>query len=685
MLRIGGTQRAPWMAGRLFVILGAIASAVAAPQAAFGGSPDAHVTLERVAIAVDAAEPSYVQYGARDLANFLTTVGGRPVPVRVKAVAPESGEVVIALGERMVTAYGGVPLDGLGQEGFVFETRPRAKGTLLLVAGQTPHGTNAAIASLIPLIKTGNGAPYFERSPDRRDTPGIAVRGIHLNGWPLNYPYSFRTWKEDDWKRFVDIAWAQRINLFYLWPFMEIVPLPLSAEDEAYLQEVRRVVDYAQNQRGMEVWIMQSANRVGVSDCGTRDPRLRTYWVMGKCQQDMDPADPEQLARVMAHFEALYRIVNNADGFCMIDSDPGGWPGSPLSDQARIFNGARQLLDRHNVHGRSTKLIDWMWLGWGRHPTGSESGKQAVEFMQETIRNFRSNLAEPWELISGLSPYLESAKAESSLDKTVYLQDGAIEMEPAFPATNLGLQPVRDVFDTVERYPGLKGVMGNNELMLLQLPRTFYFFETAWHLPSKARTEPDILRDLSERLLPDHAPLVARAYEQLRADDPVSIRETADELTAVIERRDLGRPGALGRFIFPDRLALLGVLKAQLEIRFARQSLIQALRGTPSLTESAALLERYFDALLAWNRETGWDEMIDITIWRTPIYEEGKDLTEAMTRLRKVIAQGKPYAGYETIDGFFAPITGRLRQKYGADSVMVGCIEPFKHALIQGW
>ena len=85
----------------------------------------------------------------------------------------------------------------------------------------------------------------------------------------------------------------------------------------------------------------------------------------------------------MAHFEAFYRIVNNADGFCFIDSDPGGWPGSPLSDQARIFNGARALLDRYNMHGKSTKLIDWMWLGWGRHPTGSESGKRAVEFMQD--------------------------------------------------------------------------------------------------------------------------------------------------------------------------------------------------------------------------------------------------------------------------------------------------------------
>ena len=59
------------------------------------------------------------------------------------------------------------------------------------------------------------------------------------------------------------MAWTQRINLFYLWPFMEVLPVPLSSDDEAYLQEVQRVVDYAKKQRGMEVWIMQSANRIG--------------------------------------------------------------------------------------------------------------------------------------------------------------------------------------------------------------------------------------------------------------------------------------------------------------------------------------------------------------------------------------------------------------------------------------
>ncbi len=95
------------------------------------------------------------------------------------------------------------------------------------------------------------------------------------------------------------------------------------------------------------------------------------------------------------------------------------------------------------------------------------------------------------------------------------------------------------------------------------------------------------------------------------------------------------------------------------------------------------LVENYFDKLLAWNQETGWDKMIDITIWRTPIYEEGKDLREAMNQLKEILAQGKPYTSYVQIDDFFGAISKRLLQKYGRDSVMIGCIEPFKLAMIQ--
>jgi hypothetical protein len=671
----------------LFSILFLTWFAASALTAAQSQVQPRRISLDGAVIVVDKAEASYVQYGAKDLGSYLSQIIGKPVPVISSVDLARRAKCVIVIGEKMARAMDGNvgPVNGLGDEGSIIRSIANNGTRTIIIAGVNPHGTNTGIATFMQMIRAEGNSAYLEGPIDLRNTPSIAVRGIHLNGWPLNYPYAFRSWKEADWKHFVDIAWAQRINLLYLWPFMEIIPLPLSAEDAAYLQEVRRVVDYAQNQRGMEVWIMQSANRIAVSDCGTRDPRFRTYWVMGECQKDMNPGDSQQFDTILAHFEALYKIVNNADGFCMIDSDPGGWPGSPLSDQTKIFNGARNLLNRYNVHAEKTKLIDWMWLGWGRRPTGEDSGKKAVALMEETISNFKSNLAEPWELIAGLYPYLESAKHESVLNKTIYLQYGAIEMEPAFPSTNLGLDPVREVFDRVAHYPELKGVMGNNELMSLQFPRTFYFFNTAWDTAYKDHQEPEVLLELATQLYPDHKKLIADSYSGLGEADPDKIHATLKELTELVQSGNAGRPGSIGRFLFPDNLIVARNLQFQLEIRFARQSLIRALKGKPDLNESARVVESYFDKLLAWNKETGWDKMIDITIWRTPIYQEGKDLEAAMTQLKKVIAQGKPYTTYAQIDDFFDPISKKLTQKYGRDSVMIGCIDPFKLVMIQGW
>ena len=137
-------------------------------------------------------------------------------------------------------------------------------------------------------------------------------------------------------------------------------------EDQAYLEECRRVVEYAQQKHGMEVWIMQCTNRVARDRCGVEDPRLRPYW--RPSQEDLNPGNPEHFQAIMASREALYRIVNNVDGVCNIDSDPGAYAGSPLSDYLKVLRGCRDLLDRHNLHGKQTKLVNWMWCGWGLPP-----------------------------------------------------------------------------------------------------------------------------------------------------------------------------------------------------------------------------------------------------------------------------------------------------------------------------
>jgi len=682
-------RRQPWSGSRAFPLilwLTVVAACVPARASQVVAQTE-RISLDGAAVLIDRGEPSYLLYGAKDLASYLTDITGKPVAVGSSLNAALKAKSVIAIGEEMARALNidlGSASD-LGHEGSVIRSFDKGGTKVVIIAGLNPHGTNVGLATFIPMIHGEGKSAYLDGPLDLRNKPSFAIRGIHLNGWPLKYPYAFRSWKEQDWKRFIDIAWAQRINLFYLWPFMEIIPVPMSADDEAYLQEVKRVVDYAQNQRGMEVWIMQSANRIGVSDCGIHDPRFRTYWVMGECQKDMNPADPEQFANILKSFEALYKSVDNADAFCFIDSDPGGWPHSPLSDQTKIFNAARKLLDRYSAKGPKTKLADWMWLGWGRvfDPTEKNREENSVAFMTDTIRNFKENLPEPWELISGNAAFLKSSQKESVLNKTTYLQYGAIEMEPAFPATNLGQESIREVFDKAAKYPELRGVMGNNELMQLQFPRTFYFFNTAWDHEYEKRSEPEVLRELAGQLYPDHKQLIAESFLELRENDPEKINASLVRLEKLVHGGAAGRPGPIGRFLFPDQFVIARNLQFQLEIRSARQSLLKALEAKPSVDECAKLVENYFDKLLAWNKETGWDKMIDITIWRTPIYEEGKDLREAMNQLKEILAQGRPYTSYGQLDDFFGAISKRLLQKYGRDSVMIGCIEPFKLAMIQ--
>jgi len=53
--------------------------------------------------------------------------------------------------------------------------------------------------------------------------------------------------------------------------------------------------------------------------------------------------------------------------------------------------------------------------------------------------------------------------------------------------------------------------------------------------------------------------------------------------------------------------------------------------------------------------------------------------------LKKVIAHGNSYTSYTQTQEFFDGISKRLLQKHGRDSVMIGCIDPFELALIQGW
>ena len=143
------------------------------------------------------------------------------------------------------------------------------------------------------------------------------------------------------------------------------------------------------------------------------------------------------------------------------------------------------------------------------------------------------------------------------------------------------------------------------------------------------------------------------------------------------------RPGALGRKLFPDHLAVARNLLFQLGIRARRERLLRIRVGKDTPAECAALVENYFAALLAWSRETGWEKMIRIGIWRSPLYATDRRLTETLSVLKRILGEGARVTPYATVAAFFDGVARRLREKFDEDAVMVGCVEPLRLAVIQ--
>ena len=220
-----------------------------------------HIALDDAVLLVDKSEPTYVQYGARDLANYLTEISGKPVVVSASMKAGKSAKSIIAVGEKAALAMGAElgAAKELGDDDSEIRSFDKAGTHIVIVAGHNPHGTNSAVATLMLMVRPEGKSAYLDGPLDLRNRPSYGVRGLHLNGWPLKYPYAFRSWKEADWKRFIDIAWTQRVNLFYLWPFMEIMPDP--AVTQRTKLTFRKFVGWWTMRKISAAWKCGSCNR----------------------------------------------------------------------------------------------------------------------------------------------------------------------------------------------------------------------------------------------------------------------------------------------------------------------------------------------------------------------------------------------------------------------------------------
>jgi hypothetical protein len=633
--------------------------------------PSAISLQQHVSITADANSPAYVQYAVQDLAGYLKELTG-DLPSMAETSKRDAG-VVIGIGAQTAERILGekLPAEKLGAEGYLLKSFSKDGAEYIVVAGATPRGTRAGMAALMKAIHVDDHSVTLPDGMDIVSKPAFPRRGMHFNGWAFNYPYSFRGWKEADWKNYIDILSYQNVNLLYLWPFMEIMPVPLSKEDQAYLEECNRVVEYAQQKHGMEVWIMQCTNRVASSRLGVADPRLRPYWRPE--QKDLNPGDPKDYQAIMDSREALYKGIPSADGVCNIDSDPGEWPGSPISDYVKVLNGCRVLLDKYNVHGKDTKIISWMWTGWGTDQKHWFDRHQQLL----SIQALKKGLPEPWELIAGQNSFLPICRDEKVLEKTILLQYGLIEGEPAYPMTDIRMNAMRDAFGKyILKYPQISGVMGNLQTPLLQFPEMFFFTTNIWDPDYRTHSNQKVLSDVAALLYPEHAQAVADGFLALQKTDLAQTQAAIDELEPLVVQNKLGRAGVFGRKLFPDRVIVAKETLLQLRYRAAQMQFVQ-IPAKLSEDEYAKRVEAYFDAYLAWDREHGWHLLWG---WKESILGNKFDKPYLSAAARIARSLGSPAA----VQRCFDQVSKALIPKYGEAPVNQGCIAPMKQAMIEG-
>jgi hypothetical protein len=404
--------------------------------------------------------------------------------------------------------------------------------------------------------------------------------------WPYNHPYSARTWTVEDWRGYADGLTRLGYNTILFWPMLETVPDPPTQSDIAGLEKLRHVIAMLHQEFGMRV-LMALCPNVAPDDEAARSATFEKRHFFYSDRR-VDPGDPRAMADLMARRAKLLVPLREVDGVCIIDSDPGGYPGSTNQEFVDLLAAHRRLFDSLRP---GIEIIYWMhagWLGYNRfYETGVLSFSTDEENLDCLMRLMQAN-PEPWGLANGL-PLAEKL---GIADRVISYNYGRIEGEPSFPLTNFGGDSAWEGGNA----PGPHGVMGNAQTHCVQLPNTFAFARGAQGLPV---TEADYLA-FAEELIPGLGAQIVGGWKTLHGTDSAAMRAAADGLDAVPD--SALQPGRLQGLLFGSPRRFLSDLAHMLRMRAAYAAL-QAAEGTPS----KAMVRDFSEAASAWQAQHGYE------------------------------------------------------------------------------
>ena len=413
---------------------------------------------------------------------------------------------------------------------------------------------------------------------------------VHTH-WHYNRPYAARTWTLDDWRGLLSGLRGLGFNFVQIWPQVDTMPDPLTASDRAHLARLSRVIDMAHDDFGMKVIVGACANTLGNDKAGGFSFENRPYFVG---ERKINPGSPSEVNELFRRRREVLEPLCRADGLWVIDSDPGGYAGSPPEEFVALLGRYRGVLDSLRP---GIELIYWMWFGWS-------AGTNREESWRAVLAGLKNLNPEPWSMHVCLPEHVPVAREMGVLDRACSFRYGAIENEPSMPWTRH--EPER-LFRELGSVPGPRGALGNAQTYPVQLPHIYYFS----HFSRGGTPANADLEGFAERLLPGRGPAIAAAFRAMGQSTVEEIQSAGRALDAVKP----GQPGDLGGLLFGSPERFLNDLRVQLRLRAAEQRLDEA-KGQDALRKA---LREICRPLVAWCECHGFTDYG----WLTPVSKIG--------------------------------------------------------------
>ncbi|MBN8850764.1 MAG: hypothetical protein BGO55_30325 [Sphingobacteriales bacterium 50-39] len=420
--------------------------------------------------------------------------------------------------------------------------------------------------------------------------------GMYIHqAWAYNHPYAARTWTLQDWRSYLGGICQIGYNSILIWPMLETMPNPLTPSDQAELGKTKSIIEVAQKEFKMKVFIVLCPNIAPKSEKASRYTfKDRPLYGM---DEYVDSGDPVKLGKLMEWREKLFRPLKQADGVFIIDSDPGGYPNSTNVEFAYLLTAHKRMLNRLRP---GIEIYYWAWTGWesyGKfHATGHFTmGTQAE--IQDALGLIQRQGIEPWGVASNWASFGQGIDSVMK-DRLLAFNYGAIEAEPAFPFTGYG-----DAAYNAGKLSGSRGVFANALTHAIQLPNTFAFARGAMGLSAETA---DYVA-FANQLIEDAGDEIEESWKALQTTD-VSRMEAAVAELSKLQKSTL-KTGRLGGLLFNDPRRFIADLISELHMAASLYTLTQTLKSENGKATPRSIGEfgAFINAADDWHKRHGYN------------------------------------------------------------------------------